>query len=357
MVQVTAQIIKKLDEQGALKEALLAYELGGGRIQCNICQRRCNIDAGGVGYCKTKINFDGVLYDTIYGLISSANADPIEKKPVFHFKPGSRCFSVGSLGCNFRCDFCQNGQIAYSDALQNAGGCKSHITPEALVQLAQTHNCQGIAWTYNEPGIWLNYTLDCAILCKTLGLYTVYVTNGYATQEHLDIIGPYLDVYRVDIKSMNDSFYQKLIKVPSVKGILDVAESARHKWNMHVECVTNIIPDWNDSEDNLRKTATWIANNLGPATPWHVTRFFPYGKLSHIPPTPLHTLNEAVKIGSECGLQFVYLGNVHSETGENTYCPDCGNLLIERSGYAARLHGITADGRCNADNTDINVHL
>ncbi len=358
MVRVTTDIVNKLDKQGALNVALLSETLSSGQVACNICQRRCRIEPGGVGYCRTKINYEGVLYDTIYGVISSANADPVEKKPVFHYKPGSRCFSVGALGCNFRCEFCQNWEIAYSDAIRSDGPtCRTGVTPEKLVQLAHASNSQGVAWTYNEPGIWLNYTLDCAKLCKQHNLYTVYVTNGYATMEHLDTIGPYLDVYRVDIKSMEDSFYQKLIKVPSMQGILDVAIAARHKWRMHVECVTNIVPGWNDSEDNIKQTATWIAQNLGSDTPWHITRFFPYGGLSDVPPTPLSTLDNAVKLASECGLKFVYLGNVQTKSGQNTYCPQCGQLLIERSGYKATVRGLDEQGHCQNDGENINVHL
>ena len=253
---------------GAVKEALLAQSLGDSKARCNICQRRCLIKEGGVGSCRTIVNDEGKLYTTIYGVISSAAADPIEKKPVFHFKPGSRVFSVGTLGCNFRCVFCQNWQIAFADAVESEPGlCQTGITPERLVNLAKSHGCAGVAWTYNEPGIWLNYTLDCAKLCKDAGLYTVYVTNGYATPEHLDLIGPYLDVYRVDLKSMDDHFYKELIKVPSVQGILDVAIRAKEQWGMHVECVTNVIPGWNDTEDNLRRTATWIHDRLGENTP------------------------------------------------------------------------------------------
>lgn len=356
MADISRQRLDALRTAGALKEALLAESLGHDRVGCNICQRRCRIPRGGVGYCRTKINYEGTLYDTIYGVISSANADPIEKKPVFHYKPGSLCFSVGTLGCNFRCVFCQNWQIAYADAIESrVGGCSTGVTPEKLVGLAKSHACSGVAWTYNEPGIWLNYTLDCARLCKARELYTVYVTNGFATPEHLDLIGPHLDVYRVDIKSMEDKFYKELIKAPSVAGILDVTVRAKQKWNMHVECVTNIIPGWNDSEDNLRKTASWIADNLGTDTPWHVTRFFPYGELSEVPPTPPETLHGAAKIGKECGLNFVYIGNMVTETGENTYCPKCGNLAVERSKYTTRMVGLNDQGRCAVDDEELNL--
>lgn len=356
--EVSSRMVESLRSAGALKEALLAEDLSDGAKRCNICQRRCRIPNGGVGYCRTKIVYEGVLYDTIYGVISSAAADPIEKKPVFHYKPGTQCFSVGTLGCNFRCVFCQNWEIAYADAIESGpGACRTGIGPEQLVGLAKSSECQGVAWTYNEPGIWLNYTLDCAKLCKANGLYTVYVTNGYSTPEHLDLIGPHLDVYRVDIKSMDGEFYKKLVKIPSVQGILDVAAIARSKWRMHVECVTNIIPGWNDSEENLQKTASWIADCLGPETPWHVTRFFPYGELSHIPPTPPETLVGAAKIGKDRGLKFVYIGNLATETGENTYCPRCGNLAVERSRYQTRIVGLDAEGRCRIDGGDLNITL
>lgn len=353
---VTDERIESLRKAGALKEALLAEDLGDGRTQCNICQRRCRISRGGVGYCRTKINHDGVLYTTIYGVISSAAADPIEKKPVFHYKPGSRCFSVGSLGCNFRCVFCQNWEIAYADAVESASGfCQSGVTPRDLIRMAKANDCEGVAWTYNEPGIWLNYTYDCARECKSHNLYTVYVTNGYATPEHLDTIGPYLDVYRVDIKSMEDRFYKELIKVPSVQGVLDATVHAKMKWNMHIECVTNVIPGWNDSDENLSGIACWIAGNLGESTPWHVTRFFPYGELSDVPPTPTERLNSAAQLGKEAGLKFVYLGNVGTETGENTYCPKCGNLAVQRSRYTTRSVGLDEEGRCAVDQTDLNI--
>lgn len=353
-----ARRMSALRSVGALKEALLAEQVAPDVIKCNICQRRCRIPEGGVGYCRTKVHFEGTLYTTVYGVISSAAADPIEKKPVFHFKPGSTCFSVGTLGCNFRCVFCQNWQIAFADAVESQPGyCTTGVTPDALVKLALENQCQGVAWTYNEPGIWLNYTLDCAKACKAAGLYTVYVTNGYATPEHLDMIGPYLDVYRVDLKSMDDKFYRELIKVPSVQGILDVTVRAKVEWGMHVECVTNVIPGWNDTDDNLRRTATWIAENLGVTAPWHITRYFPYSDLSDVPPTPKETLEHAADVGRECGLQFVYLGNIPSETAENTYCPKCGSLAIRRSGYRTEVVGLSRTGTCSLDDTELNVRL
>jgi len=356
--EVDERVIESLRSLGALREAVLSERLADGRARCNMCQWRCRIPRGGVGHCRTVVNWEAVLYTTIYGVISSAAADPIEKKPVFHFKPGSQCYSVGTLGCNFRCVFCQNWEIAYADALgSNARTCNTGVTPEMLIEQANKHSCEGVAWTYNEPAIWLTYTLDCAKLCKEAGLYTVYVTNGYATPEALDLIGPYLDVYRVDLKSMDDRYYKELIKIPHWRGVFDVALRAKDKWHMHVEGVTNVIPGWNDDEANLSSTARWIADNLGTDTPWHISRFFPYGKLSDIPPTPAATLENAVRIGRSAGLKFVYLGNIRSETGENTYCPKCGALAVRRSGYQAEIVGLDGEGRCAADSTNLNIHL
>ena len=352
-----AETIAFLEEHGALREESLYEKLDGDRVRCNVCQRRCGIPPGRAGYCSTKLNIAGGLYTTIYGVISSAAADPIEKKPVFHYKPGSIAYSIGSLGCNFRCLFCQNWQISFADGVQQGEFCQYGVAPERLVEQAVKTRSAGIAWTYNEPSIWLSYALDGAKLAKQQGLYTVYVTNGYATPEGLDAIGPYLDVYRVDIKSMSDDFYRRLIKVPSASGILQVAKRAKDNWNMHVECVTNIIPGWNDGTDDLRRLADWIAGNLGPSTPWHVTRFFPHAEMADVPPTPPETLQTARQIGRDAGLHFVYLGNMASETGENTYCPTCGKLMIERVYYTTRIVDATAEGKCSHDGTDLNVKM
>lgn len=349
--------VDTLRERGALKEELLFDSLEDGRARCRVCQRRCSIPPGQAGYCMTKLNIDGKIYTTIYGVISSAAADPIEKKPVFHYKPGSIAYSIGSLGCNFRCVFCQNWQISFADGVSDGSFCQYGISPERLVQEARRTRSQGIAWTYNEPSIWLRYALDGAKLAKEAGLYTVYVTNGYATPEGLDQIGPYLDVYRVDIKSMSDEFYRKLIRIPNAAGIREVAERAKHYWHMHVECVTNLIPGWNDDPDGLRRLADWIVERLGPCTPWHVTRFVPHAQMSDVPPTPPETLAAAREIGRNAGLRFVYLGNIATPDGENTYCPSCGQLMVERSGYVSRIVGVSKEGRCVHDGTDLNIRL
>jgi pyruvate formate lyase activating enzyme len=338
-----------------LHPALLFEKLADNRAKCNVCQRRCNIADGKMGLCLTRINKGGEIFSTIYGVVSSMAVDPIEKKPVYHYLPGTKCFSMGTFGCNFRCVFCQNWQIAYVDGTKIPSVMGERVTPESAVEAAIRHGCASIAWTYNEPSIWLEYTIDCAKLAKARGLRTIYVTNGYITPEGLDLIGPYLDVYRVDLKSFSDEFYRKLINVPSAAGVFETAKIAKEKWRMHVETVTNIVPTWNDDPENLRAIARWIKENLGEMTPWHVTRFFPCAKLTNVPPTPLETLRSAKEIGTEEGLKFVYVGNVAGDADQDTICPSCGSTAISRMGYETSIVGLTPDGRCSRCGHDMGI--
>jgi len=225
--------------------------------------------------------------------------------------------------------------------------------PEKEIELARKYNCAGIAWTYNEPSIWFEYTLDSARLAKANGFYTVYVTNGYITLEALDTIGPYLDAWRVDVKGFNDGFYRQLAKIPRWRGILDMAKRAKDKWGMHVEVVTNIVPTMNDDEEQLSGIATWIRDNLGELTPWHVTRFYPMRNLNHLTPTPISTLEKAYQIGKKAGLKFVYLGNVSGHEYENTICYSCGKLVVRRSGYSAEVLGLD-NSRCKFCGSELN---
>jgi pyruvate formate lyase activating enzyme len=227
------------------------------------------------------------------------------------------------------------------------------VLPEKEIELTKNYNCQGIAWTYNEPTIWLEYTLDSAKLAKENNLYTVYVTNGYATPEALDAIGPWLDAWRVDIKGFTDEFYRQLAKIPHWRGILDVARRAKEKWHMHVEVVTNIIPTMNDDKEQLRNLATWIRDNLGELTPWHVTRFHPLHEFTHLPATPLSTLEKAYQIGKKAGLKFVYLGNVPGHEYENTVCYSCGKRVVQRIGYDTEVVGLDGS-RCKFCGAELN---
>ncbi len=337
-----------------LKEALLWEKLDNNKVHCFLCPRDCHIVPGGVGYCGVRINNEGKLYTLIYGVVSSIANDPIEKKPLFHFFPGTRCLSLGTYGCNMRCGHCQNWQIAHVVyAREKKPG--ELISPEQLIEMAKRENSAGIAWTYNEPAIWFEYSLDGAKLAKKAGLYTVWVTNGYVNLPALDMIGPYLDAFRVDIKGFTKEFYLKLAKVPDFEPILKASVHAKKKLNMHVECITNIIPTMNDDEPQLRNIAKWIAAELGPETPWHVTRFIPYLEYSHLDPTPAETLEKARNIGYEEGLRYVYIGNVPGHKGENTYCHNCKKLLIERMGFQADIKGIKDKTFCKFCGADAGI--
>ena len=333
------------------------YEkLDGNKVLCGLCPRRCTILPDKSGYCGVRKNEDGTLYTLIYGKTSSINVDPIEKKPLFHFHPGSKCLSMGTIGCNMRCVHCQNWEIAHVVLVEGLHDQKVYnilaedryemISPERAVEMALDAGAEGIAWTYNEPTIWFEYVYDCAKLAKENGLYTVFVSNGYITPEALDTIGPYLDAFRVDVKGFTNEFYQKLAKVSNFETILEAAKRAKSKWNMHVEIITLIIPGWNDDEGQLRDIAAWIKNDLGADTPWHVTRFVPHLDLKEIHTTPIETLEKARQIGFDAGLKYVYIGNVPGNTGENTYCPKCKHLLIERIGYETEIKGIR-ENKCD----------
>lgn len=328
-------------------------------VQCNICHNRCLIAPGSVSRCLSRKNVDGEMELHAFGLASSLADDPIEKKPLYHFHPGTRVMSIGGLGCNFRCLHCQNWNISQvpkeklENLLTNETALENnYISPQKLVELTQKHNCQGIAWTYNEPTIWLEYTIESAKLAKEKGLYTVYVTNGYITPEALDLIAPYLDAFRVDLKSYDDEFYREICGVKDAQGVFETTIHAK-ELGMHIEAITNIIPTKNDSDENLRNLADWIVKNLGEDTPWHVTRFFPYCKLQHLPPTPLETIEKAVKIGREEGLNFVYRGNVAEES--KTICPSCQKLAVSRNDSV--FIDINTDGSCKECRRNLNIVL
>jgi pyruvate formate lyase activating enzyme len=339
-----------------VKKTLLSEKFKGKKVRCLTCQRNCLIAPEKWGYCQTRVNKNGQLYSVIYAVVSSINIDPIEKKPVFHYKPGTPCLSLGTYGCNFRCKFCQNWQISHVNGSSINIDKEKFLSPKEAIRIGQNSNAAGIAWTYNEPAIWLEYSLDCAKLAKKAGIYTCWVTNGFATTEAIDVIAPYLDIYRVDLKSFSDRFYQKLIGVPRAAGVFKTTKYLHDKYpNTHIECVTNIVPAWNDSDQNLKQIAAWIVKNLGKKTPWHLTRFFPYADLTNVPPTPPETLFKARKIGIKQGLEFVYIGNLAVDEEDDTFCPKCGNLAIRRTGYSTKVLGITKRGKCQNCGEDLNL--
>ncbi|WP_094226606.1 AmmeMemoRadiSam system radical SAM enzyme [Methanolobus psychrotolerans] len=322
-----------------IKEAMLYEKLEDGKVQCNLCSHRCKISPGKRGFCDVRENREGTLYTLNYNVVSSEALDPIEKKPLFHFYPGSLVYSLGTIGCNFRCKHCQNWTISQI-GIDQANAIE--ISAETAVKKAVASGARAIAWTYNEPTIWFEYTYDCARLAKEAGLVTVYVTNGYITREGLEMIAPYLDAFRVDIKAFTEDFYRKIASA-KLAPVLESAKLAR-ELGMHVEVVNLVIPTLNDAPDEIREMSKWIHDNLGADTPVHFTRFHPYYKLQDIPSTSLKSLERAYEIAKEEGLSYVYLGNVPGTEYENTFCPKCGELLIQRGMFSIELNRLT-DGR------------
>ncbi len=318
----------------------------GERVRCSLCPWRCLIADGSTGVCRVRRNSGGTLEALTYGVVSSVAADPIEKKPVFHYRPGTRVLSLGSVGCSMRCGHCQNWQISRSGP-EDLSRRTSRLSPDDVVASALEHGCPGVAFTYNEPVIWAEFVRDCARASHEAGLFTIMVTNGYITTEGLDLLGKYIDVWRVDVKGASEHAYRTLCKVPSPAPVFAAAARARHHWGMHVEVVTNVVPTVNDTAEELRAIASWIADELGPDTPWHVTRFFPYLDFAHLDPTPIRTLREARRIGAVEGLHFVFLGNVADTGGEDTVCPSCGAHAIVRDGYTI-MERSTTGGSCAA---------
>jgi pyruvate formate lyase activating enzyme len=322
-----------------IAEGVLFDKLPDNKVKCNICSHRCVIAEGKLGICRTRQNKNGKLYTLIYNTISSEAVDPIEKKPLYHFMPGTLSYSLGTIGCNFRCQHCQNWNI--SQEYSHTGTIE--ITPEEAIKEALEKKCKSISWTYNEPAIWHEYTYDSAVLAKKAGLKTIYVTNGYITPEALRRISPYLDAFRVDIKSFSEDFYRKICGA-RLAPVLESTKLAK-ELGMHVETITLVIPTKNDSPEELTQIVKWVHDNLGADTPMHFTKFHPMYRMDDLYPTPLEALEMAYDIAKKEGMRFVYLGNVTGHKYENTYCPKCNALLIDRMGFKVSAVKIR-DGKC-----------
>ncbi|MCS7386355.1 MAG: AmmeMemoRadiSam system radical SAM enzyme [archaeon GB-1867-005] len=319
-------------------------------VKCNLCARRCLIRDGHLGFCRVRKNIDGKLYTLVYGKVVSAAVDPIEKKPLFHFHPGSSVMSIATIGCNFRCKFCDNWVISQEEEIYG-----KKLPPEKVVELALKYNCQGISYTYTEPTIFFEYAYDTAKMAKEKGLFNTFVTNGYMTPEAVEKIAPYLDAATVDFKgSANPEFYRKFSGVPKVEPIFESLLEMKRQ-GIFIEITNLIVPKYGDSMEDMKKLARWIVENLGPETPLHILQFHPDYQLIDIPSTPLESLEKARKIALEEGLHYVYIGNVPGHEGENTYCPKCGELLIERYAFTIITWKVTGDGKCPNCGFKINV--
>jgi len=321
-----------------MREAMFYEKVDDNLVNCNLCSHRCSRIADSKrGICGVRENRDGKLYSLVYGRVAARSVDTIEKKPLFHFLPGSKSYSIATVGCNFRCDNCQNFDISQ---LPKERGIivGQDVSPEEIVSAAKRSNCESIAYTYSEPTIFFEYAYDIAKLASKEGIKNVFVTNGYITPEALQEISPYLDAANIDLKSFSDDFYRKNCGA-RLEPVLDSIRFYK-SLGIWTEITTLIIPSLNDSEEELRKIAEFIKNEVGEETPWHITQFHPTYKLIDLPRTPVTILRKAREIGLEAGLRYVYEGNVPGENGENTYCHNCGKLLIRRFGYSIQENKI-----------------
>jgi len=331
-------------ESGVRKmEAYLYESLKDNEVKCNLCNHRCNIKNGRRGICGVRENRGGVLETLVYGKVIARHIDPIEKKPLFHFLPGSLSYSIATVGCNFKCRFCQNADIAQMPSDRNGRIAGDAFTPEDIVAAALKGDCKTIAYTYTEPTVYFEFAYDTAKLATEKGIRNVFVTNGYMTEEALQMIHPFLDAANVDLKAFTEDFYKTTCKAK----LVHVKETLKRMKSMgiFVEVTTLIIPGLNDDKKELENLSTFLVDALGPETPWHISRFHPTYKLTDRPPTPIETLVKAREIGINAGLKYVYTGNVPGESGEKTFCDQCDHLLIDRWGFYVQNNRIK-NGKC-----------
>jgi len=323
------------------REAMLYESLPDGKVRCGLCSHRCVIPAGNYGICQVRQNEGGRLHTLVYGRVIARHVDPVEKKPLFHFFPGSLAYSLAAPGCNFRCPWCQNWEISQTPR-QQGGVVGEEVAPEEIVRDARSRVCRSIAYTYTEPTIFCEYARDVARLADAACIHNVMVTNGYMTRSMLEKFHPYLDAANVDLKAFRDATYRKYVG-GRLQPVLDNLETMR-RLGVWLEVTMLIIPGLNDDEAELRDAAQFIAERLGPQTPWHLSRFYPAYQMSTTLPTPLATLKRAQEIGREAGLRYVYLGNVPGQA--DTRCHQCGASLIRRSAAGVVDDSVTREGRC-----------
>jgi pyruvate formate lyase activating enzyme len=323
------------------REALLYEKLSDNKVRCHLCAHGCVIFDGHTGICRVRQNRGGTLYTLVHGLTISQHVDPVEKKPLFHFHPGSTAYSIATPGCNFHCRWCQNWEISQLPREQPLISGR-RATPEQIVGAAQRAGCRSIAYTYTEPTVFFEYAFDTARLARAAGLANIYVTNGYMTAEMLETLQPYLDAANVDLKAFRDETYRRYVGA-RLGPVLDSLRRIKAT-GIWLEVTTLVIPGINDEPAELRDAAAFVVDELGAETPWHISRFFPAYKMTHVPPTPVATLQRAREIGVEAGLRYVYVGNVPGE--ENTLCHACGRLLIRRVGHQILENYVRSGARC-----------
>ncbi len=341
-----------------MQEAILYTPLEKEAIRCTACKIRCVVKPGGAGVCGVRQNQGGKLYLLVYGKASAVNIDPIEKKPLYHFLPGSEIFSIGTVGCNFACSFCQNWDLSQSartlrerlmkekhieDLSLEIGRYGYELPPEKVVAICRQRYIPSIAYTYNEPVIFFEYLHDTSTMARQYGIRTVFVSNGYESEEALDMAAGYLDAMNIDLKAFRDEFYRKICKA-RLQPVLDTIQDVFRR-GIWLEVTTLAVPGQNDSEGELRDIAAFIAS-VSKDIPWHISAFHPAYQMRDVPPTSRATLEKAYDIGKEEGLKYVYVGNITDGKRSATYCPNCGEALIRRRGYFPKISKTFQDGHC-----------
>ncbi len=326
-----------------MKQAILWEKLEAQKVQCKLCHWECTIAPDKAGHCRVRKNIDGVLYSLNYDKVCSVSEDdPVEKKPLFHFLPGSRTFSISAPGCNFQCIFCQNWQISQAPYKNQIDG--QVYTPQQLANAAVQSGCASVAYTYTEPTVFMELCAETATLVKKHGLRNIFVSNGYMSIEAVEFAKPWLDAINVDLKAFTEDFYRDLCKA-HLEPVLETIRHIAQHTDIWMEITTLLIPGKNDSPEELKSLAEFIVAECGPNTPWHISRFYPQYKLTDEQATTPQVLQKAYDIGKQAGLRYVYVGNLPGNRAESTFCYACGKLLIERAGYHI-ITGKIRDGTC-----------
>jgi len=327
---------------GLGKEATLYVSLPNGRVRCTACARYCNIPEGKIGLCGVRGNVGGRLQLFVYGKIITGHIDPIEKKPVTHYMPGTRIFSIATTGCNWLCHYCQNFDISQRRKIEG-----QDVTPETVVSMTKRYKCQGIAYTYNQPTIFMEFAHDIGVQARKSGLANIFVSNGYDTPETVDLMRDFLDCITVDFKGNGEtSFVRKYIGIADSAPIFQTLLEIRDKTDVHIEITDLVVPKIGDDLSAAKRLCEWINDNLGPDTPIHFLRFHPDYKLTHLPQTPVETLERHHAIARESGLNYAYLGNVPGHPLENTYCAGCKKIVVERVGFDISGWYLDEQNRC-----------
>ena len=325
------------------KEAIL-YTKVGDRVKCTACARYCTIPEGKIGLCGIRGNVNGKLQLFVYGKVIAGHIDPIEKKPVIHYMPGSKIFSIATTGCNWLCAYCQNYDISQRRKIEGAD-----MSPADVVNQTKKFGCEGIAYTYNQPSIFIEFARDCGVLARKNGIFNIFVSNGYDTPETVNMMKEFLDCITVDFKgSAEPKFTRRYIGVPDPQPIFDTLREIRDKTNIHVEITDLIVPEVGDDLDAARKLSRFVYDELGPDMPIHFLRFHPDYKMMNFPSTPVETLEKHYLVAKEVGLKYVYLGNVPGHKWEHTYCPECNNIVVGRYGFSITKWNLDEDNCCNS---------